>query len=174
MKIKNYTHYVTSDLKSFIVRAIKEIVKAGEDNRTKRLMAKIVYSRNREWGGEGYSGYAYYNGNFMLLRVPRQMTDKGRFAFVVMHEYDHVLGYKHRQMDRNYNTSWVGEYEIRVQQPKAKEKPDVRLVRYERTKKLLEKKESQLKRLQNSIKKYGKRLKYYEKILNDKNCGESV
>lgn len=172
MKIKNHTHFVTADIKRFILRAIKESIKAGEDNQTKNLMVDIVYSKNTFV--ETYSGYAYYNGRFMRLRVPKQITDKEGFAYVVMHEYDHILGYKHRQMDRNYNIAWVKNYEIRVQIPKVKvkEKVDVRVIRYERTKKLLAKKETQLKRLHNSIKKYSKRLKYYEKILN--NCGESV
>jgi len=169
MKIENHTHYVTIDLKSFIVRAIKESIKAGEDNRTQNLTVKIVHSKGTLYDDpvERYTGYAYYNGRFMRLRVPKQINDKERFAYVVMHEYDHILGYKHRQMDRNYNTAWVSAYEFRVKEPKVKvkEKVDIRLVRYEHTQKLLQKKQIQLKRLQASIRKYTKRMKYYEKML---------
>jgi hypothetical protein len=172
MIIQNQTHFVTSDLKSFILRAIKESIKEGEDSRTKRLTVKVVYSKNREWGGAGYSGYAYYNGYLMRLRIPRELKDKEAFARLVMHEYDHIVGYHHRQMDWVYNTAWVNGYEIRIQPPKVKEKIDVRLVRYERTKKLLKEKQTQMKRVQTLIKKYAKRVKYYEKMLTAKGSVE--
>jgi hypothetical protein len=169
MKIDNRTHYVTSDLKAFILRGIKESVKSGEDNRTQMLTVKVVYSRNREWGGYGYSGYAFYNGRFMRVRVPKIAIDMEQFARLVMHEYDHIVGYRHKQMDGQYDTAWVKDYEIRIQAPKVKEKIDVRAVRYERTKKLLEKKQTQMKRLQTSIKKYSKKIKYYEKMMSKGN-----
>jgi len=162
MKIDNHTHYVTSDLKSFILRGIKESVKAGEDNRSERLTVKIIYSRGRIF--QRHTGYAYLNGTFMCLRIPKEFLKKESFARLVMHEYDHVIGYRHRQMDWNYNIEWSNDYEIRVQVSAVKEKIDIQMVRYERTKKLLKEKQTQLKRLQTSIRKYTKRVKYYEKM----------
>lgn len=96
MKIKNNTHFNTFQIKTFIRKCVKQAIRDGESDCTKYLTVEIGYSHGN------YSGYAYINGTYMYLRVPKiQELDKRLFAFIVLHEYDHILGYRHKVMGRH-------------------------------------------------------------------------
>lgn len=167
MRIKNKTDLDTRQLKKIICRAITEVVKSGEERRTKRLRVEVVYSRNH-----AFSGYAYYNGTYILLRLPKLQSyclpNCVAVAKLVMHEYDHVLGYRHKETGRyldsvEYNTEWVtAEYPISAEEPQVKPKTDIKEVRYQRVLRALKRKQTQAKRLDTSIKKLLHKKKYYE------------
>lgn len=167
MKIINKTKLDTRQLKRIVCRAITESVRGGEPRRTKQLTIVIIYSK--KW----FSGYAYYNGFDMTLRIPRQdgfeINDSKEFAQLVMHEYDHIIGYRHKQMGgrhighNGYNVDWVtDDYNVALKERKVKVKPDIKEVRYQRVVKTLKRKQTQIKRLETSIKKLLRKQRYYE------------
>ncbi len=108
----------------------------------------------------------------MTLRVPRGKIDPRLLARVFKHELDHCRGFKHNQMGGRFldmgnleKDNWALNYPIRQKESKVKPKPDLQLERYNHVLEMLKAKKSQLKRLQNQIKKWNQKRKYYESIL---------
>jgi len=105
MRIKNRTHYITRDLKRIMTECARRASRSGEEKRTRRLIVEIGYAKRY-----GYSGYAYYSGTYMMLRIPRDINNfnSKMFARLFYHEYDHILGYRHNEIGGRYITS--GDY----------------------------------------------------------------
>lgn len=124
-----------------------------------------------------YTGYAYRNGYEMRLRIPSVELckkynieiDVGKFGYLVSHEFDHIRGYKHSDMmdswERDvpkfrYLDEW---YSIKPKKKVSKKKKDKVAERYLRVLSHIEEKTKQIKRLKNSLSKYQKKRKYYER-----------
>jgi len=184
MKIINKTNWRTDDLKKLLTAAFNEDDRVeGKYKYRDRLRIEIVYSKGpRRWVVEAYkkrnlelpvrrlySGYAFYNGNFMKLRIPKEKIDKEILVKIFIHEAGHIRGFRHSGMRRwiDIEASWAKDdkYQMRQKETKVKPKVDLQLKRYEHILTLLKDKKSQLKRLQNQIKKWNQKRKYYESVL---------
>jgi len=100
-------------------------------------------------------------------------------AEVFIHELYHCYGYKHEDkemflprkkiwIEYTYNYDWTEKYPVqfKTEKPKpVKPKIDIQVVRYQRVLELLKEKHNKLKRIQNQIKKYMNKKRYYEKVL---------
>lgn len=141
-------------------------------------------NRNEEYphpqGRKAYTGWAFLKGNKMQLRLPKDWIDKKRLVKLFIHELTHIRGYKHYQMDYWKTDEEIGnwmdsdtDYPIRQKEieikPKkeieVKPKVDLQIKRYNHLLEVLKTKRSQLKRLQNQIKKWDQKRKYYETVL---------
>ena len=102
-----------------------------------------------------------------------------RLVQTFIHELYHCYGYKHSGstmflprkkiwVEKTYNVNWVEKYPVQFKEVKLKPqkvKIDIRMKRYLRVIDLLKDKKSKLKRIQNQIKKYMNKKRYYEKTL---------
>lgn len=187
MKIINKTNWDTLDLKKVLTRALDEDDKVeGKYGYRSYLEVTISYSkgypswvvkryqeRNKELPvRERYSGNAWVGGTRMVLRVPRGKIDTRLLSRVFKHELDHCRGFKHNQMGGRYldtkdlgRDNWALSYPIRQKEARVEPKPDLQVRRYEHVLEMLKAKKSQLKRLQNQIKKWNQKRKYYESVL---------
>ena len=184
MKIINKTDWETEDLKKILTRALNEDDKIeGKYRYRSQLKVEIVYSKGpRRWVVEyykkhdldlperkWYSGYAYYNGNLMRLRVPKKEISKVLLSKIFIHEMGHIRGFRHSGMGRwlDIETSWIDDdkYQIKKKEIREKPKEDLRLKRYKHVIEMINQKEKLLKRLRNQIKKWNAKKRYYEKVL---------
>lgn len=183
MKVINKTHWNTSDLKRVLVKALNEDDKIeGRYKHRSYLRITIVYSKgwpswvikhyqkqNKELPiRKVYSGSAWVNGTVMGLRVPREKFNVEHFVEVFIHEMSHIRGIRsHRAIGtvEDEDLVWTRDYSVRQKEIKVKPKPDLQMRRYEHVLKMLKDKKSQLRRLQNQIKKWNAKRRYYERSL---------
>ena len=184
MRIINKTDWKTADLKKILTRALNEDDKIeGKYLYRNRLEIEIVYSKGpRKWVVESYkkrnlempehwlySGYAYYSGNLMRLRVPKREISKALLAKMFIHEMGHIRGHKHSGMGRwlDIETLWIedDEYQIKKKEIKGKPREDLQLKRYNHVIEMIKQKEKILKRLRNQIKKWNAKKRYYQRVL---------
>ena len=183
MKITNKTNWRTSDLKRILIRALNEDDKVeGLYKHRNCLKIMIVYSKGhpswviRSYKEKGrdlparelYSGYAWLRGNNMRLRIPRETLDVKRFARLFIHEMSHIRGIRlHRAIGtvNDEDLKWTENYSAEIEKAKVKQKPDLQTKRYNNVLIALKDKKSKLKRLQNQIKKWTQKKRYYEHVL---------
>jgi len=184
MRIINKTDWKTEDLKKILTKALNEDDKIeGKYLYRNQLEIEIVYSKGpRRWVVESYkkrnlempehwlySGYAYYNGSLMRLRVPRKEISKVLLAKIFIHEMGHIRGYKHSSMGGwiDIEASWAKDdkYQIRKKENRKKPREDLQLKRYKHVIEMIKQKGKILKRLRNQIKKWNVKKRYYEKVL---------
>jgi len=183
MKITNKTNWDTLDLKKILTRALDEDDRVeGRYKHRNCLGVTISYSKGhpgwviRHYKRKGkelparevYSGYAWVNGTNMGLRVPREKFNVKHFVRVFIHEMSHVRGFRsHRTIGtvEDEELRWTRDYSVNQKEIKVKPKPDLQMRRYKRVLEMLKAKKSQLKRLQNQIKKWNQKRKYYENVL---------
>jgi len=183
MKITNKTNWDTLDLKKVLTRALDEDDKVeGKYKHRSYLEITISYSKgypswvvkhyqkqNKELPvRERYSGSAWVGGTRMTLRVPREKFNVEHFVEVFTHEMSHIRGIRsHRAIGivEDGDLEWTSDYAVRQKEIKIKPKPDLQMKRYERVLEMLKSKKSQLKRLQNQIRKWNQKRKYYENVL---------
>jgi len=183
MKIINKTNWRTEDLKKILTEALNQDDKVeGKYKYRNYLKITISYSKGypswvvkyyKEKGKElpvkkVYSGNAWVSGSAMDLRVPREISDVKRFVKLFIHEMSHIRGIRsHRAIGtvRDEDLKWTENYSIKQREVKVKPKIDLRLKRYDHVLKILKDKKSQLNRVQNQIKKWNRKRKYYESVL---------
>lgn len=183
MKIINKTNWDTLDLKKVLTKVLDEDDKVeGRYKYRNYLEVTISYSKGYPgWvishykkkgkelpAREVYSGSAWVGGTGMGLRVPRGKFDVKRFARIFIHEMSHIRGISsHRAIGvvEDEDLGWTKGYSVRQKEAKVKPKPDLQMRRYEHVLEMLKAKKSQLKRLQNQIKKWNQKRKYYESVL---------
>lgn len=87
------------------------------------------------------------------------------FAQVLEHEIGHNLGLRHNDMSKVYDldTSYLKDFVIEKQLPKEKKVIDHVMLRREKAVKKVKELQSRLKRTETLLKKWSKRLRYYEK-----------
>jgi len=183
MKVINKTNWDTLDLKKVLVRALDEDDKVeGKYKYRSYLEVTISYSKGHPgWvishykrkgkelpAREVYSGSAWVNGTGMGIRVPREKFTVERFVRIFIHEMSHIRGIRsHRAIGvvEDEDLRWTKGYPVRQKEARVKPKPDLQLRRYEHVLEMLKAKKSQLRRLQNQIKKWNQKKKYYESVL---------
>jgi len=181
--IINKTNWDTLDLKKVLIKALNEDDKVEGGYKYRNcLEVTISYSKGHpSWvishykrekkelrPREVYSGNAWVNGTGMRLRVPREKFDVKRFARLFIHEMSHIRGIRsHRAIGtvKDEDLKWTKDYSVRQKEVKVKPKSDLQVRRYEHVLEMLKAKKSQLKRLQNQIKKWNQKRKYYESVL---------
>ena len=190
MKVVNKTVYRTADLKKLFHEAARQSpipLASG----TKRLTVEVVYSRCGDITGHAYYNKVFHKhgcGYLMRVKVPKTVWGSNfkrapfvftqhcrrRLAYVFIHEMYHCAGIRHNEMRGGYfhggerdgyeRMSWADGYEIRRQEikpkPTAQEKREAKLTH---ARKMLRKHETDLKRKQNLVKKWRKKVKYHEK-----------
>jgi hypothetical protein len=174
MKITNKTHWDSRDLKKIFSKAMSLNDKLeGRYQRKSQLLVEVVYSK-RTWANvqSQFSGYAYRNGNYMRLRVPRKPFDQRLLVRLFVHELYHCRGFSHDQMGEVYLNiknleidNWVLEYSVRKILKNKKPKRDLQITRYEHVLQMVKDKKSKLKRMQNQLAKWTAKKRYYEKAL---------
>jgi len=182
MKITNETHYRTMDLKKFITWVSQQ--EGHTPAYRKRLKVRVCYGN--------YSGYAYLEGSFICVRLPKDISclKKPSFASVVAHEMTHNhqtnASFKRYTTERNmrghgrYGHKDAEKYwseskslELRVVEPKKKgrtppvEKAQTGLKAAQAKVDEWERKERAAK---NRVKKWRTKTGYYERRL--KTLGE--
>jgi hypothetical protein len=176
--ITNETKYKTADLRRLFCKALSLNNKIeGKPDLFRRLFIRVVYG--------GYSGNAYLGTGTMKIRIPNYInsTYKSRnnlevdpkyIAWVFTHELYHCRGFRHRPLSKSimeYSNkegewNWAIHYPIGKQEKKLKPKgDDLRIVRYTHVCKMVTEKQRQIKRLQNQLKKWNTKKKYYERQL---------
>lgn len=183
MKITNKTNWDTLGLKKVLIKALDEDDKV-EGRYKYRSCLEVTISYSKGYPGwvishykrkgkelpprEVYSGSAWVGGTRMILRVPREKFTVRRFVRVFIHEMSHIRGIRsHRAIGvvEDEDLGWTKDYFVRQKEIKVKPKPDLQMRRYEHVLETLKVKKSQLKRLQNQIKKWNQKRKYYESVL---------
>jgi len=179
MKIRNLTKYRTDDLRKFMYWVAKQ--EGYESSYTKRLRVTVVPARR--W----HTGEAPLGGSSIFIRIPKpDRLNKPRLAALVAHEMRHnhqrrgttyVAYSTERNMRGSGRYSGRGEsperywpeaetLELRLVEPKAKKvkTPHDRAEegRAKAAKKVVEY-ERKMKRMENLLKKWRKKLRYYEK-----------
>jgi len=167
MKIINHTKWDTNDLRAIFTRCQQEVARVENKNK----FGFDVKVMNRTYGG-AISGRASVGGYWMMIRLPvkRELWSRVRLAQVFIHEFYHLLGYKHwdyrnyrGDLTKSWNVDWVKEYPIKEKVAPAKQ--DLQLFRYEHSKKMFERKERALKRLQTSLRKWKQKVRRYETVM---------
>ena len=184
MKVINKTNYDTNSLRKLFTHYLKEQSKIeGEltDWQKKGLTVYVKHSKS----SRGYvSGRAVVGGKTMWMFLPKDITkDLVMYAcvpegtkplvrdtaYVFLHELGHIRGFTHRKMYRQTFIEMADKFahlfSIDVKEPVVKQKEDVQIKRYHHVLKILTEKQTIFKRLQNQIKKYTVKKKYYEKVL---------
>jgi len=110
-------------------------------------------------------------------RIEMMKNITKEIAKIFVHELYHCYGYEHTEMflprkkiwiENTYNYNWTEKYpvQLKIEKPKPeKPKIDIQVIRYQRVLELLKEKQSKLKRIQNQIRKYMNKKRYYEKVL---------
>ena len=175
MKIKNETKYQTKQLRAFVTRIAKKELADVPASRRKAITIEFVPNRTRQ----SSSGYAYINGYYARVRVPKDITPENhwKLAMVIAHEMAHLAGRKsgraneramrssipygyHEKTPEYY--SWAAdlplENKVAKVKPTALEKAEAHLSRIEKN---ISNWEVKAKRAKTALAKYRKQVKYY-------------
>jgi len=162
LKIENHTDYYTSDLRRLFRKCMEQ---EGVTN------CKVIV-RNSQAQTNYVHGEARVNGVHVWMFLPEDADKKiDSVAQVFIHELHHNLGLQHREMIelQLIDVSYVAGMKLRKRVPQVNQKPEKSLQekRYEKALKMKEKYEKQIKQKQALLKKWNKKVKYYEKVFKE-------
>jgi len=180
MKIKNKTAYDTRRLRAVLIACAREVWKREGSHyiKPKNLHVDVHYHRGASWVG----GYAWYNSSSIVLKLPRPtrlyrykepLAFERNVADVFIHELGHCLGIKghrngrhdtHEHLYQDWIAAAVFE-PIGLAEVRQKPKPDLRTQRYEHAKRTAEKHQRNLNRTKTLLKKWQRRVRYYERTM---------
>lgn len=177
LNLINETKWSTKDLRKFVTAGLKAVT-GGWDG-TYTVTVKHFQSRNL--------GTGHYYSQRMMLRIPAATKDAVcseswllTMAATMSHEYDHNIGRKHTEMvdgpttgvSYDRDTEWVKAYveagNSISSTIKAKPIVDKQAQRAAHAQKMLEMHEKKLAREQKIVKKWAKKVSYYEKALAER------
>lgn len=162
MKLDNKTSWSTRDLKKVLTEALKRDEKVeGKLSQRQRLIVNITAAK--KWC---YSGRAYLNGTWMTLKISGKVLDLHYLVTLFVHELQHIRGYRHKKMSKpNWGEkhSWTHSFSVGYKQNKLK--ADLQLKRYNNVLSKISEKTKAIKRLQDSLKKWRQKQRYYERTL---------
>lgn len=161
--VDNRTDYTAKSIKAFYKPIAEHEGLAGED-----LFIRAV---NQYRGGAKYNhSKAKYGCYWVELAIwrPEDLHEdrKKKLIQIAMHEFAHCRGLHHKDMGDCYSfeTSWFPkDLNLEVKQASNPLPKDIKKERYENAKKHLKEAEAKVKRWGNVIKKWKKKVKYYEK-----------
>lgn len=175
LTIENKTNYKTKDLRKLFLECMK---REGVQN----CYVKVKYSRKSY-----INGYAWYNSYNVVMffrktkifhiagsngteykrREITELTPEEivRTSQVFIHELGHNRGLRHDEMVSSFNMdcSWTNEFQIRTNEKKPKPKRNLKQERYEHSQKKVKQLTTKLKRNQTLLKKWKKKVRYYER-----------
>ena len=167
--IKNTSGYDSRKLQSLFSAIHNEIAKdEGRLKHWKKLKVKIQ-AKSYGYSGRAYLGKVYLQDWDMFLSVSPDLTFED-ISQLFAHELYHSYGFNHHQfktdpLNEKQITRLEKKFKIedlhRVEKPKAI--VDHVKLRYENAQKKLAQWESQQKRTNNLVKKWKKKVAYYEK-----------
>lgn len=167
MKILNKTHWNSEQIKALLYAVARQEQLPGDF--TRRLHCTIKYRRNG-----GYGGSAFYNSHYMKLKMPRTgPVDSVTVAKIMAHEMAHCQGVKHRQMhgpryswEDGWREIWAmaNNYTIEAKAVVANERSlTTSSDQMEKCRLMIGKWERKAQLAKTYIKKWSRRLAYYEK-----------
>lgn len=184
MKLKNDTAWDSKKLKKFLIacKNYDDKIEGKLKNwQNKELTVRVVYVKCLD--RENYNGYAYIRGVYMCLRVPRpsvvKYLDLKGLAYLFFHEYMHIRGFRHRQINDRYDYDFIqkGFEKKELEVITAVEKVEIAAMKPTREDKIAKKLESSKKRLAKAegmyvravklIKKWKSKVKYYENKIGE-------
>ena len=158
LKIENNTELYTSDLRRIFRKCMEQ---EGVN-----FCTAIIHPTNSQY----IHGKAYLNGTRVWMYLPEGTPKRiDELAQVFIHELHHCLGLKHREMIKLQliDVSAVAGFKVRKQQRKELVKPEKGLQqkRYEKAMRMRNKYQEELKRKEALLKKWDKKVKYYERVM---------
>lgn len=189
-KVINKTQWETSGLKKLTHKVIK---KMGAEGVTRIVTFVTGKSREQYYKKDKYKlkfpvhGVASYTLGWIKMKIPDKIKtymvgESGHvhnqldvdvltpdycktIAQVLEHEVGHNLGLHHSDMGhwKNINTDYLGDMVIQKKQIKEKPKRNLKDERYKKAKSKITEYTSKIKRYNNLLKKWGKKVKYYER-----------
>ena len=167
--IKNTSGYDSRKLQSLFTAIHNEIAK--DEGRLKHWKTLKVQMQTKSYGysGRAYLGKVYLQDWDMFLSVSPRLTLK-ELSQLFAHELYHSYGFKHHQFKNDpLNEKQMARLEnkFKIEDLHRVEKPKVKVdhvkLRYENAQKKLAEWESKQKRTNNLVKKWKKKVAYYEK-----------
>ena len=181
MRLINNTRWNSKKLKRFLVLCKNEDDRIegkikSYSGKSRELKVEVVYIKSKE--SCYYDGYAYYNGTYTRLRVPRpeviQCLDLKKLAWLFFHEYQHIRGYHHKQMNDAYDFDFIEKAfkQKRIETITADEEIEIAAFKPNKEDKFQKKLDSAKRRLTKAekqyissirlMKKWKAKVKYYE------------
>lgn len=160
MQVINETHWDTQNLRKLFIAACK-----AEGHGKIHTIVKMIYSKS------GYiHGKAILGGRYIWMYIPKNLDLNNKytresFAQIFVHELDHNKGLCHNEMrgHSGINVDWCNDISFKKKEPKPKKQRNIVQERYEHASKMLKKHKTKLKRQETIVKKWSKKVKYYEK-----------
>jgi len=156
MKVINKTNYDTRYLRSLFIKCEKH-----EGTNHKYRQVKVIYHKTY-WVG----GYAWYNSHSVVMKLPHDKCLTKSVAQTYLHEVGHNLGLHHKEMPSSgsIDVSWLPNETVpfkKLRPPKPKQ--SIIEVRTKHAQKKLEEWNKKLVRAKTFVRKYQRKVKYYEK-----------
>jgi predicted Zn-dependent protease with MMP-like domain len=174
MEIRNETQWCMKDLRKLFAEVCKQM---GET--TKRIIE--VRTSKKRYGMSYYHGLGSCSRNWVELRIPDthcivssdgrsnvlalEHPDSVKIAQVLMHEIGHNQGLHHKEMENcwNINCDWANQFVINKKPKKLKVVRNLLAERSAFTAKKVKEYQSKCKRMQNLLRKWQRKQKYYAK-----------
>ena len=183
MKLINHTDWDTKQLRKLCMAVIRKVGSHKKhqisiDYKTRRygfchgrasvggswinMYVPRLFHKDYLWNEEGKIVYGS-DGNALMESKPVNF-DSYKFAQVLEHEIGHNLGLLHDTMMQcnQIDAKYALQYPVAAKQIKEKPKRNMKDIRAENAKQKLAMYQSKLKRIENLVKKYEKKVKYYE------------
>ena len=121
MRIVNKSHYRTSDLRRLTARLAREEL---SPEKAELVTVTFGYRRSRP-GNHSTSGFAWLGGTKCSVNLSRHGVDQVDLALTLAHEFAHLRGLVHRQMQNSQYKrtgkwrewyAWAAAYPIRGQE----------------------------------------------------------
>jgi hypothetical protein len=160
VRIKNKTNYNTLEIRKYfnIVADLVGVEKKGY----------LVYVERVKTKRQRVLGRGWINQSCIRLYLQKDKQDITSLMAVIEHELLHNLGNRHDVMKCSHwidVKKWESYSGFITEEVKEKKPIDLRQMRYERILMRLSSYTAKLKRVENLVKKYESKKKYYDKIL---------
>ena len=172
MKVINKTNWDTKYLRSLFLECEKHIFQTYLVHGERKDRHIIIKYKK----GKYVAGYAWFHSNSIVMKLPRLISTRygckitntinaRSIARVYLHEVGHNIGLAHKQMGniKNIDVSWCSDEIIPQKATKQKPKKNIIGERAVKAQKKLDEWTKKLNRAKTYVKKYQKKVRYYEK-----------
>ena len=173
--VHNDTNWNGRDLRRLLVAGLRSQGVIGQKAPWYRGGRIDVTYRRASYVG----GYGYYNSARLALKIPHAWKGERltgdrltRVAQVLIHEVQHTLGFRHKDMApwHRYPVKWARGIEVKWNEPRPKPAVSAAMraqetvaKRAEHAEKMLKRAETRLKRAKTLRDKWAKKVRYYNK-----------
>jgi hypothetical protein len=162
VRVVNKTNYNTLEIRKYFT-IVADIV--GVEKKGYKVLVERVKTKRQRVLGQGW-----INESMIRIYMQKEKQDIPTLMAIIEHELYHNLGNRHNVMLCNHWINvkkWEQSYSGFIsEEVKEKKQVDTRQLRYERVLMKLTSYSAKLKRIENLVKKYEHKKKYYDKILN--------